>query len=168
MKIGLDEIDIEEAARLGVGWLNAPYGVETLRLLGNIVPDDFKTNLATEISRLTKIFNDPNILAYSIKYNGKIVGILEIKLKQFEDLKPPSLTIFVGDINLRGKGIGNAAIKLALQELKNRQYKTVYARTLTKNIASQKMLQKTGFKPAGQPYTDKDNLTWQNYKIAIN
>lgn len=64
--VELGKIDINEGAQLGVQWLNAPYGVETLRLLGNIVPDDFKTTYEEEVSRLTKMTTDTNVLAWSI------------------------------------------------------------------------------------------------------
>ncbi len=165
--VELDKIDINEGAQLGVLWLNAPYGVETLRLLGNIVPDDFKTTYDEEVERLTKMTSDTNVLAWSIKYDTVTVGVAEAKLKEFEGLPAPNITLFIGDITMRGKGVGTAALRHVLDELLNRQYYNAYARALTHNIASSAMLQKAGFMVDGSPYTDKDGLHWQNYHIQL-
>ena len=161
--VELEKIDIDEGARLGSMWLNAPHGVETLRLLGNIVPDDFKTSYEEEVKRLTEIASDTNTLGWAIKYNNATVGVALVKLKEFEGLRAPNITLFIGDIAMRGKGVGTAALGLVSEEIKS-NYSTAYARALTRNIASTAMLQKVGFIADGVPYTDKDGLHWQNYK----
>jgi len=167
MAISLEKIDIDEGARLGVQWLNAPYGVETLRLLGNIVPDDFKTSYEEEVDRLTEMTTDTNVLAWVIKYNATTVGVAEAKLIEFEGLQAPNMALFIGDISMRGKGVGTAALRLVLAELLDMNYSTAYARALTRNLASKAMLQKVGFIADGEPYTDKDGLHWHNYTIIL-
>ena len=165
--VSLAQIDIEHNARLGVQWLNAPYGVETLRLLGNVIPDDFKTTYEDEVDRLTKITQDANILSWSISYENTILGDAEARLTEFEGLKAPNISLFIGDITMRGRGIGTSVLLLIMDELTIKGYSNVYARALTRNMASMAMLQKAGFIADGTTYTDSDNLVWQNYQYSV-
>ena len=93
------------------------------------------------------------------------VGVAEARLKEFEGLPAPNITLFIGDISMRGKGVGTAALRLVLAELLSKQYSAAYARALTRNLASTAMLQKVGFIADDPPYTDKDGLHWQNYHV---
>ena len=46
-----------------------------------------------------------------------------------------------------GKGIANNALKVLLRTMTNQDIKQIVAKTTTNNIASQKVLEKNGFKP---------------------
>lgn len=166
--IDLIDIDVARDAPLAMAWINAPSGVEMLRLMGMIVPDDFTTTLDLEAKTLQQIINDPNELAWMIDYDGQVVGILEVHLVDQASRPAPNIGIMIGDASARGKGIGRSAIQLAISKLVELGYKTVYARTLTHNTASRKMLAKLGFVINGRPYAGTDNLHWQNYSLAIS
>lgn len=165
--IELIDIDVTRDAPLATAWINAPGGVEMLRLMGMIVPDDFTTTIDIEAERSQQIINDPNELAWMIEYDGEVVGILEVHLADQEGRPAPNIGIMIGDASARGRGIGTSAMQLALQELAELGNETIFARALTHNIASQKMLAKLGFVIEGEPYADADNLHWQNFLLTI-
>lgn len=162
--VKLVDIDVERDAVLVSGWINAPGGAQMLQLMGMIVPDDFTTTVENEWKTLTKIVNDPNELAWMIEADGKIVGLVEAHTEPFESLPEPNISIMIGDAAARGKGLGTAANKLLLGVLRKLDYDTIYARVLTHNVASLRMMQKLGFTKLDQSYTDGDGLTWQNFK----
>lgn len=156
-----------EYAAVIAGWLQGADGRETLRLLGNILPPDFTTDTATEYARTQEILADENKLAWIILFEDEPAGVAEANLKATPEIVAPYLSYFVGDKASRGNGIGTSALGCILDDLQTRGYTKVFARTLTENIASQKVLQNQGFAKQGTIYADKDGLTWQNYQVAI-
>jgi RimJ/RimL family protein N-acetyltransferase len=165
--IELTEIDLERDAPLATAWINGPGGARMLQLMGILVPDDFKTTLASEQKTLQSIVDNKEELAWMIAYDGQVVGILEVHLATQDGRPAPNVGIMIGDASARGRGIGTSAMQFALQELAKLGHGTIYARVLTHNMASQKMLAKLGFTNNGEPYKDTDNLLWQNYSLVI-
>lgn len=161
--VKLVDIDIVRDAPLAASWINAPGGAQMLQLMGMIVPDDFTTTAEDERKTLQSIIDDPNENAWMIEHDGRVVGIVEVHTAPFEGLPAPNTSIMIGEASARGKGVGTTANKLMLGYLKNQNYKTVYARVLTHNVASLRMMEKLSFTKLDQPYTDGDGLTWQNF-----
>lgn len=163
----LISIDPRRDSELAESWINAPGGANMLQLMGMLVPDNFKTTKQFEYKRLTKILNNPTEDAWMIENNGKIIGIVMLDKKGNPEISAPNVSIMIGDASLRGQGIGSQVINVIIKKCINNKYKVLYARTLTHNEISQKMLKKVGFSTNGQIYTDKDGLVWQNYKIYL-
>lgn len=61
----------------------------------------------------------------------------------------PEIGIAVGETELWGKGIGKQALKLAIEWIKGKGYKTVYAGVLKDNERSLKLFNSIGFKVVG-------------------
>jgi RimJ/RimL family protein N-acetyltransferase len=135
--------------------------------MGLLVPDNYKTNISTELKRLTEIINNPNEDSWMIEFNGDIIGMVMLDKKGNPEISAPNVSIMIGDASFRGKGIGSKVINVIIKKCINNNYKVLYARTLTHNEISQKMLNKVGFSTDRQIYTDKDGLVWQNYKISL-
>lgn len=162
--IELIEIDTKRDAPLTMSWINAPGGLEMLRLMGMIVPDNFKTSLEQETKTLQTIIDDQNEIAWMIELDGQVVGILEVHTVPFEGLPEPNISIIIGDASIRGRGVGTDSMNIAIQKVSSLGYRQIYARVLTHNKASLRMLNKLGFENLNKPYTDKDDLNWQNIK----
>ena len=73
----------------------------------------------------------------------------------------------IGDPNVRGKGIGKASVGAVIEYLHQSGEKMIYSRHLLSNYGSQKLLESLGFVKLDEPYTDKDNLSFQNVVIEI-
>ncbi|SEQ94526.1 ribosomal-protein-alanine N-acetyltransferase [Virgibacillus subterraneus] len=72
---------------------------------------------------------------------GLVVWYLEKKNKWFKNVSRQTVKAYTG------KGIANTALKLLLETIRSKQrIKQVSAKTTTNNIASQKVLEKNGFK----------------------
>ncbi|MFO0881927.1 MAG: GNAT family N-acetyltransferase [Candidatus Saccharimonadales bacterium] len=166
--IELIEIDAHRDAPLATSWINGPGGAKTLQLMSMLVPDDFKTTEVQEFERFKQIQNNPNELAWMIEYDGLVVGIVEVNTVSFEGLQPPNISIMIGDISARGKGIGTVAMSQTINILKDKGYETIFARVLTRNAPSITMLKKLGFAEDGEPYTDGDTQRWQNVRYEIS
>ncbi len=165
--VSLVNIDVARDAQLATAWINAPGGAQMLQLMGMLVPDDFTTTVADETKRSQDIISNPSEIAQMIELDGKVVGIVEMHTDPFEGLEAPNISIMIGDASARGKGVGTAAMQLALAQLKGIGYKTVHARALTHNAPSLAMLKTLGFENAGSAYFDEDMLLWQNVSISI-
>jgi RimJ/RimL family protein N-acetyltransferase len=163
----LISIDPRRDSELAESWINAPGGARMLQLMGLLVPDNYKTTISSEFNRLTEIVNNPNEDSWMIEFNGVIIGIVMLDKKGNPEISAPNVSIMIGDASLRGQGIGSKVINVIIKKCINNKYKVLYARTLTHNEISQKMLKKVGFIPYGPIYTDEDGLIWQNYKITI-
>lgn len=166
-KVELVEVDIERDAALAAEWINAPGGPQMLQLMGMTVPNDFKTTAAIERDRIEKMVNDPGELIWMIAYEGKVIGLAGVHTVSHDGLPVPNTTMMIGDESMRGRGIGTVANRLRIEKLKALGYKRVYARALTRNTASLRMLQKLGFENSGSAYVDEDGLNWQNVSLKI-
>lgn len=162
--VSLIEIIPERDAPLVTGWINAPGGAKMLQLMGMIVSDDFTTTVAAERKTLQSIVDDPNEIAWMIKIDGRVVGIVEAHIVPFEGLPAPNTSIMIGESTARGKGVGTAANLLMLDYLRKQHFETVYARVLTHNLVSLRMMGKLGFAKMDTPYSDDDGLNWQNFR----
>lgn len=165
--IELIEILPERDGKTAAGWINAPGGAEMLRLMGMLVPENFTTTAEDETGRLADIKNSSDELAWMISYNGATVGIVELHTKGLDALSAPHISIMIGDASVRGKGIGPEAIRHLTDIATTAGYQKLYARALTRNIASHRMMMKTGFVLDGKAYVDDDGLNWQNYVLDL-
>lgn len=165
--IDLIPIDPHRDAPLATEWINAPGGVKMLRLMGMIVPDDFRTTVTQEYERLYDIVRDQATIAWMIEYDGLVVGIIIVRTEPFEGLQAPNISIMIGDAPSRSKGIGTVAMEKAIEHMAALGHTTLYARALTDNAPSLGMLKKLGFIDEGEPYTDADKLHWQNVKLHL-
>jgi RimJ/RimL family protein N-acetyltransferase len=165
--VSLVNIDVARDAPLATAWINAPGGAQMLQLMGMLVPDDFTTTIIVESKRFQDILSDPSEIAQMIEVDGQVVGIVEMHTDPFEGLGAPNISIMIGDASARGKGVGTAAMQLAIAQLQSIGYKIVHARALTRNAPSLAMLKKLGFVNAGSPYVDDDKLSWQNVSLSI-
>lgn len=170
MNVRLIDIDVNRDAVLVEKWLNGPYGVTTLRLMGMVIPDDWKTSVEKEINQLQGIIDNPKEIAHMVEADHEVVGIVEAHLEEFSNLPAPNISIMLGSQAIRGKGVGYQAQILQLQELRDLGFDTVYSRVLTTNIASNGLLAKIGFIKIGNEYTELEQgevLHWQNYRRAL-
>lgn len=166
--IELIELDPHRDAVFVADWINSPGGVETLQLMGIVVPDDYETTVLREFETLKQIQNSTNELAWMIEYDGLVVGIVELHIVPFEGLQAPNISIMIGDISARGMGIGTYAMQYAIEHTRQLGHKVLYARVLTTNTASIRLIKKLGFTNDGESYIDNDRLCWQNVKLLLN
>ena len=164
----LVEPNIERDSALGVEWINCPKGRETLRLMGVADKDNQPTTLELEQQRVKEFITSKNQLNWMISYETQVIGAIWVDLQNSEYLKSPSIHIMLGNVNLRGKGIGTSAVESVLKYLKLQGYNKVYSRYLIINAGSKKLLKNLGFEKDGEPYSDADDLQWQNVKLSLN
>lgn len=165
--IKLINIEPERDGRLAAGWINAPGGAQMLQLMGMLVPDDFTTTVDDEQNRLTEIKDSPNELAWMVSYDNRVIGIVELHTKDVDGLSAPHLSIMIGAADIRGKGVGTEVIRQLIGIATAAGYKKLYARALTRNVASHRMMMKAGFVLDGGAYIDDDGLNWQNYLLDL-
>lgn len=90
----------------------------------------------------TKITADETIIMRTILFHGQVAGHIEC----FEQFGQPSVGYWIGR-EFWGRGVATAALSQFLTVVKARP---LYARAVTDNIASQRVLEKCGFKHASQ------------------
>lgn len=90
----------------------------------------------------TKIIQDEKIIKKTILFNGQIAG----HILNFEQFGSPSVSYWIGK-EYWGKGIATYALSLFLEHVKIRP---LYARAVKDNLASVKVLQKSGFAIIGE------------------
>ncbi|MDF2065171.1 GNAT family N-acetyltransferase [Bacillus sp. Cr_A10] len=106
---------------------------------------------------------------YLIKnLEGSILGRINL-VDIDKSLKEAYLGYRVGRVNT-GKGIANKALKLLIDSLKEKNIKTIIAKTTTNNIASQRVLEKNGFLEFVNEEHEKqdDKLKFLYYSWTIN
>ncbi|MFB5088702.1 GNAT family N-acetyltransferase [Psychrobacillus sp. PGGUH221] len=106
---------------------------------------------------------------YLIKnLEGSILGRINL-VDIDKSLKEAHLGYRVGQVNT-GKGIANKALKLLIDSLKEKNIKTIIAKTTTNNIASQRVLEKNGFLEFvnGEHEKQDDKLKFLYYSWTIN
>ena len=160
--IHLIEPDIERDAALGVQWLEGELGRNTLSLMGVSAVDNKPTTLEQEKERVKDFIEKDNQLNWMISYEDKVVGSVWVDLEPSEHLQSPSVHIMIGSPEARGKGIGLSTIAAVIEHLQKQGYAQVYSRYITNNEGSKNLLGKLGFHELGAPYTDGDNLQFQN------
>jgi RimJ/RimL family protein N-acetyltransferase len=160
--------DVERDAELSMIWLRGEVGKNTLKLMGNVpkkIPEE--PSLEFEKQRVTKFMHDDSQYNWMIEFDGKVVGTVWADIKASVHVPSPSIHIMIGDPEARGQGVGPAAMQRVinfLEEdyLKESKQDTIYSRHLLENTGATKLLEKLKFTDLGEPYSDKDNLWWQN------
>lgn len=154
--------NVERDAPRGVQWMHGPDGHETQRLMG-IPPQDIHNHTLEEEQELIASFvHGDDELVWMIESDGRVVGVVEVGMNIPPEEHGPSLSIMIGDVSARGKGIGSQAMSAVLHYLQEQGYGEVTARYLVSNSASAKMNEALGFVRVGGAYVDEDGLEWQN------
>lgn len=165
--VRLIEPNIERDAALGVEWLEGSEGRHTLQLMGVADKDNKPTTFEKEKQRVDGFIHGKDQLNWMIEYKGKVIGGIWVDLKATSYIPSPHVSIMLGDRNVRGKGVGQVALKAVIKYLRQLGVTELYARHLTHNTASEALLQKLEFKQFGTTYSDEDTLEWQNVRLAI-
>lgn len=160
--VHLIEPDVERDALLSVEWLEGEIGRETLRLMGVADKDNQPTTIEQERERVKDFVEKEDQLNWMITYQDMVVGSIWVELRQTKYVQSPALHIMIGDPEARGKGIGLSATTTVVEYLEKQGYEHIYSRYLTNNEVSRNLLSQIGFHQMGTPYTDEDNLEFQN------
>lgn len=155
--------DVKRDVPVSVNWLKGEMGKQTLRLMGNVIDDNYEPDTQQEINRYNDFLKKDEQLNWMIEHEGRVVGTVWVDLIEKNLVKAPSVHIMIGDVSARGRGVGTIAEGAIIDYLKQQGYHTIYSRAL---ISNKKMLHiaidKLGYKNDGGFYTDKEGLTWQN------
>lgn len=160
--IRLIEPDIERDAPLSVEWLKGDSGRNTLRLMGVADKDNQPSTLQQEKERIKDFIENDDQLNWTITYQDEVVGSVWVDTKPSEYLQSPSVHIMIGSPKARGKGIGLSTMTAVIEYLGQQGHEQIFSRYLTNNEGSKNLLAKLGFNEIGKPYTDEDNLEFQN------
>lgn len=152
-------------------WFESEYGKETLLLMGNAEHEISAPTLKNE-TQILEEFVDLNKenkqLTWMLQFGHEIIGVAWIELTENHNVQPPSIHLMIGNKDYRGKGIGKATMLALIQYIKeNIETTTIYSRHLKSNVVVANMNQGLGFTNEGDPYTDDNELEWQNVKLAI-
>jgi RimJ/RimL family protein N-acetyltransferase len=155
--------DVERDVPISINWLKGEIGKQTLRLMGNVVDDNYKSDAQEEINRYKDFLTKEDQLNWMIEHEGQVIGTVWADLVEKNNVKAPSVHILIGDVSARGKGVGIIAEGAVVDYLKQQGFDTIYSRAL---ISNKKMMHiaidKLGYKKDGEAYVDKDGLVWQN------
>lgn len=154
--------DIERDAPLSVEWLKGDIGRNTLRLMGVADKDNLPSTLEQEKARVKDFIENDDQLNWMITYQNEVIGSVWVDLKPSEYLQSPSVHIMIGSSEARGKGVGLSSMAAVVDYLEKQGHEQIYSRYLTDNEGSKNLLAKLGFQEIGEPYTDEDNLEFQN------
>lgn len=161
--------NIEQDATLAVGWLEGESGRETLRLMGNTDEHNKPSTIEDERQRLRDFVTATDQVTWMMRYQGKTVGAVWLRLDPTNYLPAPSIHIMIGDPSARGRGVGKAAVMALIEQLRQSgQHQWLHSRYLTDNLGSAKLLKNAGFIEDGKAYTDEDGLSFQNVKLTLN
>ena len=166
--VHLIEPELERDAQLSVQWLHGDIGRNTLQLMGVSEEDNKPTTLEQEKQRVTEFIENPDHLNWMIEYNGKVVGSIWVDLEPKDSVPSPAIHIMIGDLSVRGKGVGFSATSKVAGYLEEQGNKSIYSRHLTKNNGARSLLETLGFKDMDEPYIDQDGLEWQNVQKQID
>ena len=109
--IRLIEPDVERDAPLSFEWLSGEHGRRSQRLLGIPDRDIHPPTLDREEARIESLLDRRDQLAWMIEVDGDVVGAVEVNLDDSEYLPAPWMTIFIGDPQVRGNGIGTTVLR---------------------------------------------------------
>jgi RimJ/RimL family protein N-acetyltransferase len=162
-KLVLVPPNVERDAPNGVEWLQGPAGRDTLARMGVTDANNHPSTLTEERARIADFIENRQHLAWMMRLNNKIVGVVEVSFKASEHVPLPSISIMIGDVSARGQGLGYAALTAVVEYLtKVRKFSRLYARYLTSNTDSEALFHRLDFHAYGDPYVDADGLSWQN------
>lgn len=163
--------NIERDAPLALSWFTRPEGKDTLLRMGNPEHEIPKPSLEAERERLREFIQlevDNRQITRMISVDGITIGAVWIELTENRGVKPPSLHIMIGNPDYRGMGIGKKAMLEAIKIVKSRGHNVIYTRHLTHNAEIKRLNKSLGFVDDGEPYTDKNKLTWQPVKLKLD
>lgn len=146
--------------------MSGTEGEKTQRLMG-VAPNDIHEHTLAEEVKLFKNFISTNDeIVWMIEHQGQIVGIVEVGTKIPPEENGPSISIMLGDVSARGKGIGKKAMICVIEYLFSLGHTEVTARYIEGNFASESMNVSLGMQKVGQVYADEDGLRWQNVRLS--
>ena len=158
-------------APFALSWFKAPYGRETLLLMGNAEHEISVPSLTGEIQTLEKFIDlkeRNEQLTWMLQVDNKTIGAAWIELVENHGVHSPSVHLMIGDKEYRGRGIGKATMAALIEHIKkNIKTSVIYSRHLKSNIVVSTMNQSLGFLNDGDSYIDENGLEWQNVKLAI-
>lgn len=168
-KINLIKPDVSRDAPLSVYWLADPHGRFTLKMMGVPDKDNHAYTLAEEQKRVQEFLDLKDQYNWMIEVDGRVIGSIWVDLKDTAEIKAPSLSIMLGDPDVRHGGIGAAVGEAVINYLIEAGCDRIYSRHLIENTISPKLLYKLNFQNDGAPYIGaEDGLLWQNtYMKAI-
>lgn len=158
-------------APFALSWFKAPYGRETLLLMGNAEHEINTLSLKSEMQTLEAFIDlkeRNEQLTWMLQVDDKTIGVAWIELIENHSVYPPSVHLMIGDKEYRGRGIGKATMAAIIEHIKkNIKTSVIYSRHLKCNTVVAAMNQRLGFLNDGDSYIDKNGLEWQNVKLAI-
>lgn len=160
--VRLIEPDVERDAPLSFEWMAGDEGRRSQALMG-VADKDIHAHTLDESELLIESFMDSdNEIVWMVEHEGKVVGALEVHLKETELLPGPSIHLMIGDVEVRGQGVGYAVLYAAIAYLRDEQgHDIIFTRVRTNNVPSLHLFLKLGFEEDGEPYVDNDDLSWQ-------
>jgi GNAT superfamily N-acetyltransferase len=105
----------------------------------------FEAKVATELSEFLKQYNENRDGFWTVFADGRVEGSLAIDGIHAES-KGAHLRWFIMSDALRGKGMGNRLINIAIRFCGNRGYKKIYLWTFEGLNAARHLYEKNGFK----------------------
>lgn len=155
--------DIERDPPLSVEWMAGDNGRETQSMMG--IPDREIHEHSLEEARgtIAGFIESDHEIVWMIEYAGDVVGAVEIHMIGTKYLPSPSIHVMLGDVDVRGRGIGRASAEMAITYLQEEQsIEILYSRYRTNNKVSEQLLLALGFEEDGDPYEDQYGMRWQN------
>lgn len=170
--IALVRPHVERDATFVFEWFQRPEGRQTLLSMGNAEHEIHESTLDGEKATLREFIelekNDKQVTRMIVTQH-KTIGAVWIDLIENHGVKSPSVHVMIGDPDFRGKGVGFVVMQSAIDYARNvLKARAVYSRHLTTNEAVIRLNEKIGFMPDGTPYTDENNLRWQNVVITFD
>ncbi|MEM6997668.1 MAG: GNAT family N-acetyltransferase [Patescibacteria group bacterium] len=165
--VKLVEPDVERDADVSMHWLVGDLGVATLLAMGVPAKNISEPHIDNEVQRIKDFIANPDQLNWTILYEENPVGAVWVDLRPVDTVHAPAIHIMIGDLEVRGKGVGQASISAVAKHLQSLGHNIIYSRHLISNSGAAKLLQRIGFRNDGETYTDKDSLEWQNVKLLF-
>lgn len=157
--------NVDRDAPIATKWMQGSVGQQTQRSMG-IPPQDIHEHTLAESRDLFEDFiSTQDEIVWAIQYKGRISGVVEVGMNIAPEEQGPSLSIMIGDVSMRGKGIGSRVMRRVIEYLFAEGYSEVNARYLINNDASRAMNKSVGMQETGRPYIDEDGLEWQNVRV---
>jgi RimJ/RimL family protein N-acetyltransferase len=156
--------DPDRDAPFAVAWFRGEQGRQTLQLMGN--PDKTITPTSLEKEKQTlrsflELATEGKQLTWMMRIADNTIGAVWVEFADTPYLPTPAISMMIGDVSMRGKGIGMATMKRVMEYLKEHGTHTLYARHLLTNTVSAGLLAAAGFHNLAAPYED-DGLQFQN------
>ena len=163
--------DPDRDTPFAIDWFAGEAGIRTLQLMGNADAEITTTSYEKEhqiIEEFLDLEEAGQQLTWAVRYRDKTIGAVWIELFDTAAIPAPAVSIMIGDVSVRGEGLGAATVSSVLYYLKTEtRYTKAYARHLLNNTASKKLLSQLGFVEFGEPYAEKNGLRFQNVVIDL-